>query len=120
MGNVIGAAAWLAALKPLGQLESHVIFEHVQGYLDKLEAGLLAMGFSSLRATLPSARSGILSVKPPDDVSVIALHGAIDARRVSCSTPDGQLRFSPHWPNAHAEVDAVLAEVSRAVASLRG
>ena len=36
---------------------------------------------------------------------------ALNAAGVSCSTPDGHLRFAPHWPNALAEVDRVLAAV---------
>ncbi len=119
MGNVVGVAAWHASLKPLLQLGTEAMFRHVDAYLDRLDAGLRALGFSSLRSSQQSGRSGLLCVQPPDDVPVIALHQAIDAGRVSCSTPDGALRFSPHWPNHQNEIAGVLQEIERALAKVR-
>jgi len=37
-----------------------------------------------------------------------------------CNTPDGLMRFAPHWPNAHDEVPKVLAIMDEALAALRG
>ena len=39
----------------------------------------------------------------------------IGDRGVVCSTPDGKLRFAPHWPNACAEIPGVLAAIDAAL-----
>jgi len=38
---------------------------------------------------------------------------------VIVNTPDGLMRFAPHWPNAHDEVPRVLDAVDEALAELR-
>jgi selenocysteine lyase/cysteine desulfurase len=113
--NSVGYAALEAALDPLLELGVETIHRHVNGYLDVLEAELCALGFSSARARAATARSGILSVRPPPGVDVIALHRAIDPARVACTTPDGWLRFAPHWPNATHEIGDVVAAVRDAL-----
>lgn len=114
-GNTVGCAALEAALGLLAQLGVDAVFAHVQRYLDALEAGLVARGFTSLRAPDPAARSCILSVLPPAPADVLALQRALVARGVACSTPDGLLRFSPHWPNHPDEVPLVLDAVDDAL-----
>lgn len=116
--NALGYVALEAALVPLLQIGIEAIFDHVTRYLDRLEEGLVARGFTSMRSKKSSERSGILSVLPPSGVDVIALFRAIDPAEVACSTPDGHLRFAPHWPNDPAEVDGVLAAIDAAMARL--
>ena len=118
--NSVGFAALEASIDIFSELGPAAIFAHVSGYLDLLEAGLRARGFDSLRAPEPTRRSGSLSVIPPANVSVVALHAALGQLGVACSIPDGILRFSPHWPNAHAEVAGVLEAVDAALASVSG
>ncbi len=113
--NTIGCAALAASLDLLLTLGIPAIFEHVQRYLDELEHGLCARGFTSLRARSVHERSGILSVLPPSPGDVIDLQRTLGERGVACSTPDGVLRFSPHWPNARAEIPGVLAAVDAAL-----
>ncbi|MEZ4265401.1 MAG: aminotransferase class V-fold PLP-dependent enzyme [Myxococcota bacterium] len=119
MSNAAGFAALEAGVSPLAELGTAAIFEHVDRYNGALDQGLRGRGFRSLRASTPDARSGILSVFPPEGVDLIALHAALDARGIVTSTPDGLLRFAPHWPNAHAEVPQVLDAVDEAVKTLR-
>lgn len=121
-GNVnnAGLAGLLASLEILLALGTPAIFAHVGSILDPLEAGLRERGFRSLRAEDPRQRSTILSVEPPPGVPVVRLHGELAARRVGCSTPDGLLRFSPHWPNDAGQVGAVLAAVDAIFASRAG
>ena len=38
---------------------------------------------------------------------------ALNHAGVAVSTPDGYLRFAPHWPNALDEVPRVAAELQR-------
>ncbi len=116
MSNTVGAAALEASLDCILSLGVERIFAHVSAYLDLLEEGLLERGFSSLRAAEPAGRSGILSLLPPEGLDVISLFQAIDPLRVSCSTPDGVLRFAPHWPNDIAEVSGVLGAIDEALA----
>jgi cysteine desulfurase / selenocysteine lyase len=108
-----------ASLGLIQQLGVQDIYQHVNGYHDRLEPELIARGFKSLRASEPSRRSGTLSVIPPEGISVVDLHKAITVQGISCAIPDGILRFSPHWPNAWSEIPAVLAAVESALQSLR-
>lgn len=109
-----------AALGPIRQLGVPTIHAHLQRYHDALEPELVRRGFTSLRSPVPEQRSGILSVLPPEGVELLPLHAALGQRGIACSTPDGRLRFAPHWPNALDEVEAVVAAVDDALVELRG
>jgi cysteine desulfurase/selenocysteine lyase len=105
---VVQLAALEAAVEPITALGVPAILGHVQAFHDRLEPGLLTRGFESLRSPVLAQRSGILSVLPPAGVDVVRLHAELGRRGISCAIPDGRLRFSPHWPNALAEVELVL------------
>ena len=107
--NTTGVAALEASLRLIEALGVEAIYRHVDAYLDRLEEGLLALGFSSERDPRAEARSCILSVRPPGDQPLSAWAAALADRGVACATPDGRLRFTPHWPNALDEVPQVLA-----------
>jgi hypothetical protein len=64
-----------------------------------------------LRAAQPSGRSGILSVRPPEHLGLIEVWQQLGQAGITCTIPDGCLRFAPHWPNAPSELDTVLAVV---------
>ena len=113
--NTVGCAALKAALGLIGELGTGAIFDHVQRYLDALEGGLISRGFVSLRSRDPAARSCILSVLPPNPGDVLGLQRELAERGVACSTPDGLLRFAPHWPNSLDEVPFVLSAVDAAL-----
>jgi selenocysteine lyase/cysteine desulfurase len=96
----------VGALLALGVERIHA---HTNAYLDALEAGLVARGFESLRSADPAGRSCILGVRPPAGPhDVASLSRGLAARGVVTSTPDGVLRFAPHWPNHADEVPVVL------------
>ncbi len=118
--NVIGLAALGASIELLSQLGVPAIHAHVDAYLDQLEAGLIERGFRSHRAKAAALRSTLLSVTVPEDVRLSKLGAALRGRGVVCNTPDGLMRFAPHWPNAHSEVPEVLAAFDEALAALRG
>ena len=109
-------AALEAALGPILELGVERIHAHANAYLDRLEPQLVERGFRSLRAAEPERRSAILSVEVPAGIDVIALRGRLSAQGVATATPDGALRFAPHWPNALGEIDAVLAAIDAALA----
>lgn len=109
--NAAGFAALEASVTLIQQLGVEAIFAHVNRINDRLEEGLLERGFTSLRAPFADGRSCTLSVLPPDSVDVIALHRGLGERGISCTIPDGRLRFSPHWPNRLEEVEVVLEAV---------
>jgi selenocysteine lyase/cysteine desulfurase len=115
----VSLAALDASLEILLGLGVEAIQAHVGAYLDRLEPGLVERGFRSLRAPEPARRSGILSLEPPQGVAVVPLAREIQARGVACATPDGALRFAPHWPNDPAEIPEVLRAVDGAIAALR-
>ena len=115
----VGLAGLEASVALIEQLGVEAIFEHVSTYLDALEAGLRARGFRSLRCEDRARQSGILGVMVPDDRGAPGWAAALGARGVSCASPDGVLRFAPHWPNALAEVEQVLAAVDEVSAAGR-
>lgn len=106
-------AALHAAAALLADLGVGAIFAHVQTLLDPLEEGLRALGFTSARAADPAQRSCILSVLPPAGIELPALWHALDAAGVACASPDGFLRFSPHWHNSADDVAFTLNAVRR-------
>ncbi len=117
--NAAGFAALEAALDLIQQIGVPAIFAHVSAYGDALEEGLVRRGFTSLRSKDPARRSGSLCVKAPRGLSVIDVHHDLVDAGIACATPDGSLRFSPHWPNALSEVDVVLAEIDTILARRR-
>ncbi len=108
-------AGLLASLEILLALGVPAVAAHVGNYLDLLEPELVARGFRSLRAGQPERRSGILSVEPPPGSGVAALARELRGRGVACATPDGALRFAPHWPNHPGEIPEVLGAVDAAL-----
>lgn len=118
-GNAVGHAALEASTALLEALGVPAIHRHVNGWLDALEEGLGPRGFTSFRPRRPEARSGILSVLPPPGLSVQEACRGLAEGGISCTTPDGFLRFAPHWPNSTDEVPRVLAEVDRVLEGAR-
>lgn len=112
--NTLGYAGLEAAVALLEQLGPAHILAHAAAYLDALEAGLRERGFASLRSPDRARRSTLLAVRPPPGVDPLALARALAERGVVCNTPDGLLRFAPHWPNALDEVPFVLDAIDAA------
>jgi cysteine desulfurase/selenocysteine lyase len=117
--NVIGLAGLGASLELLSDFGAQAIHSHLQGYLDALESGLVERGFTSYRAQVPALRSTLLSVSVPDDVRLTKLAAGLRDKGVICNTPDGLMRFAPHWPNSYDEVPAVLRAIDQTLAELR-
>jgi cysteine desulfurase/selenocysteine lyase len=117
--STIGFAGLDAAVAPILELGTSAIFDHVSRYLDALEQGVVARGFSSRRALAPEARSGILSLEPPDGLSATDLVMQLRGRGVYASMPDGLLRFAPHFPSALSEIETVLTALDEAILTLR-
>jgi len=107
----VGFAALEAAVDMLQSLGIPAILEHIQSWHDAIEPALLELGFESLRASDPGGRSGLLCLRTPRSIHHAALQAALDQRGIACANPDGNLRLSPHWPNAPSEVPAVLDAV---------
>ena len=107
--NTIGYAGLEAAVALIEQLGPATIHAHVNDYFDRLEPALRAAGFTSLRAPDAPRRSTILSFRPPPRLDFRRLGPSLAAEGVVVTTPDGLLRFAPHWPNAADEVERVVA-----------
>ncbi|MGB5810920.1 MAG: aminotransferase class V-fold PLP-dependent enzyme, partial [Polyangiales bacterium] len=118
--NALGLCALGASVDLLREFDLGEVHRHVNGYLDSLEVGLVERGFESFRTAAPEGRSTLLSVRTPDDAPPTRLAAALSRRGVVCNTPDGLVRFAPHWPNHLGEVPDVLASVDAALADLRG
>jgi cysteine desulfurase / selenocysteine lyase len=109
--NTLGVAGLEASLALLGQIGIERIFKHVQTWHDALEPGLVERGFESARMSNTSGRSGILSVRPDDPAQAPSWAQALAEHGIACASPDGWIRFSPHWPNALDEPERILAAV---------
>ncbi|WP_376695630.1 aminotransferase class V-fold PLP-dependent enzyme [Wenzhouxiangella sp. EGI_FJ10305] len=114
--NTLGAAGLEASLQLIEQLGVNTIHRHVQTWLDELEPQLIERGFESARMTDAQGRSGILSVRPDDPAHAPAWVQALAERGIACASPDGWIRFSPHWPNALEEVPRVIAAIDAILA----
>jgi selenocysteine lyase/cysteine desulfurase len=117
--SVAGFAALLAGMHPIVELGVSQVFGHVAAYLDELEPQLVLRGFSSLRSSDPAGRSGILSVEVPKGLGLADLSAAMRERGVQLTTPDGLLRFAPHFPNSLDEVPQVLDALDESIERLR-
>lgn len=110
--NVLGFAALEASLTLLLNVGVANIYSHVQTYHDALEPLLVARGLRSLRSANKERRSGILSFRStPARHDILQLHRHLWSCGISCSTPDGALRFAPHWPNSAAEIPAIIESI---------
>jgi len=109
--NTLGAAGLEASLGLIDDIGVAAILEHVQAWHDALEPGLLERGFESARMGAALGRSGILSVRPEDPSQSPAWVRAMAGRGIACASPDGWIRFSPHWPNALDEPGRVLEAI---------
>jgi len=118
--NAIGLVGLEAALDLVMTLGPQNILTHAMRWADGVEPGLVERGFTSLRAAEDHRRSGILSVLPPDGISVVDLQRTLATRGVIGATPDGALRLSPHWENNLDEVEQVFVAITEALAELRG
>lgn len=117
--NAAGYAALEASLDLLTGLGVAHIFAHTQTYLDALEPELEALGLRSVRAAHTSSRSAILSTVLPEEYVLAEVSAAMGERGVSISTPDGFLRFAPHWPNALPEVARVRDALAQVMDDLK-
>ncbi|WP_220337142.1 MULTISPECIES: aminotransferase class V-fold PLP-dependent enzyme [unclassified Wenzhouxiangella] len=109
--NTLGAAGLEAGLAVLETIGIERIFEHVQAWHDALEPGLVERGFESARMNRADGRSGILSVRPEDAAQAPAWVQALADHGIACASPDGWIRFSPHWPNSLDEPGRILEAV---------
>ncbi|MBI1382029.1 MAG: aminotransferase class V-fold PLP-dependent enzyme [Planctomycetaceae bacterium] len=113
--NHLGLAAAAAGMGPMLELGTRPIHDHVQHYHDLVEPALVELGFRSLRAAEPAARSAILALSPPRGVDAAAFSRELGELGIGTSAPCGYLRVAPHWPNSADELDAVLEAVRTAL-----
>lgn len=117
VANAIGYGGLEVGIHLIEQVGVDVIETHVQAWHDALEPVLVERGFHSMRAPDPARRSGILSAKPPAGLTAMKLMQALDERGVAVATPDGLLRFAPHWPNRLDEIARVVTALDESLAS---
>ncbi len=114
--SVLSISGLGAALELLLQLGVDDIFAHVTRYLDALEPELVALGCTSVRAHDEAARSATLSVLLPEQSPPLAQVGrSMGEAGVVVSTPDGHLRFAPHFANALDEIPLVVSALQGAL-----
>ena len=115
--NTLGLAALEASIDILLELGVDEIYHHISLYLDHLEPMLVELGFQSLREQ--EASSVILALKPPVDINGKELISVLEENGVSAAFPDGNIRLSPHWPNALHEPKELSELFQQSLKSLR-
>ena len=113
--NTLAHVGLETSVRLLASLSVEAIYTHVNRYLDALEPLVVRRGFASERRPLSAQRSGILSCTVPEGVDLATLASDLRALGVSVTTPDGRLRFAPHWPNALDEVPRVADALDEAI-----
>ncbi|GEJ56055.1 aminotransferase class V-fold PLP-dependent enzyme [Anaeromyxobacter diazotrophicus] len=115
--SALSQAALDASLGLILELGPAAIHAHVNRYLDRLEPLLAARGFASRRPRDPARRGPFLSAAPPPGHSPRQLREALLRAGVAVATPDGLVRFAPHWPN---DADRELPAIEAALDAARG
>ncbi len=115
--SALGYAAAGASIPLIQALGVPTIFAHVQAWHDALAPTLTALGFHSHRSPEPALRSGSVTALPPAGAPLSRIAEVLKAKGVAVSTPNGRLRFAPHWPNALDEVPRVAAALTAACAA---
>ena len=105
--NAMGLVALEQSIDILDSLGVNNIFRHINDYFNKIEPQLIDWGFVSQRC-LSSGRSTILSLKAPPHIDTPQLPTILESKGISCSYPDGLLRFAPHWCNPLSETEELL------------
>ena len=118
--NTLGYAGLEASVDMILELGVEEIFAHVSAYLDVLEDRICEeLSLISARSRHEAHRSGILSFEIPPEIANKELGDTLVKRGIVASTPDGLLRFAPHWPNdAEREHDAILSTLKEVLAEL--
>ena len=113
--NALGFAGLEASVDLLLELGIEAIHDHVRAYLDLLRPSLHERGWTLALHRDRSVGSGILSARPPAGLEVTALAEALRNQGIAVSTPDGWLRFAPHWPNDPVtEIPMILGAIDGA------
>ncbi len=114
--NVVGYAALEASLDLITSLGVDQVFAHIQRWHDAAEPALVALGLRSRRTSHSDGRSGSLTFELPERASFELFVQSLRDQGIAGSTPDGLIRFSPHWPNSIHEVDLLVRSVESALA----
>ena len=109
--NAMGCAALEASLDCILSLGVAAIWRHVNALHDRLEPALERRGLKSLRAKDLARRSCTLSLSPASDADLVKLGKGLGERGVACATPDGILRFSPHWHSSPDEIGVIVSAI---------
>lgn len=108
-GGSLALSALGASLEAILAVGVEEIWQKVSRYLERLEMGLVERNIVSLRSPEPAARSGILSFEAPAGTTAAQIVAGLKLRGVTASTPDGLVRFAPHYPNPEDEVPEILS-----------
>jgi selenocysteine lyase/cysteine desulfurase len=100
----LDAATELLEALGLARVEAHAL-----AWQRAFAGGLAAEGIPTSRGEDPATFSSIVSVRPPAGLTVREVAARLAEAGIAVATPDGWLRVAPHWPNALAEVPAVVA-----------
>lgn len=118
--STVGFAALSAAVELLLELGVEGIARHVAAFHDRVAPDLVALGFVDGRTPEPEGRSGILALRPPEDLDLGAFRAGLAARGVVVTAPDGWLRIGPHWCTPLSEAGLVAEAASEVCRALRG
>lgn len=108
MSNSLGFAALEAGITCHLHIGMDKIAKHIQNLHDKLEDGLLDLGFKSMRTKFVEGRSSVLAMTPPDGLDTPTIFKEMMSKGIAISQPDGYLRFAPSWPTSDSEIQHII------------
>jgi selenocysteine lyase/cysteine desulfurase len=112
--NGVGAASLSTSIGLLNELGIEAIAEHVDGLYQALADGLHTRGWELLWSEDRRFRAGSV-VADPGARHAGELVAGLAERGVSAASPNGHLRFSPHWYANLDDIHAALAALDDVV-----
>lgn len=113
--NGVGAAGLCTSIELLNTLGIEAISEHVDGLNQVLADALIHRGWQVMWSEDRRFRAGAVVVEPGEHHAGDLVAGLAE-RGVSAASPNGHLRFSPHWYASHDDIHAALAALDEVVA----
>jgi cysteine desulfurase/selenocysteine lyase len=114
--NGVGAAGLSTSIGLLNALGVEAIGEHVDGLNQVLADGLRSRGWEVLWSEDRRFRAGAVVVDPKDKHAGDIVVGLAE-RGVCAASPNGHLRFAPHWHANLGDIQAALSALDEVVAA---
>jgi selenocysteine lyase/cysteine desulfurase len=109
--NTIGCFGLRASIEFLLEVGIEQIGPAVQALGDRIDAGVRARGYETMRERTPETGAGIVSFRKAA-VDAVQIVNRLRARGIAAAPRAGWVRTSPHFYIAAEDIDRMLEELS--------